>query len=613
MRKNKTKDQYQPIANYGIVGNQHTVALVGYNGAIDFMCFPRFDSPTLFASLLDPQKGGTFSIQPQLKEVDHKQQYLPDTNVLMTRFLAYEGMVEITDFMPVKEIESRCILIRKVTVIRGKVRFRMQCNPRFNYARDKHQADQKDDFQILFRSQGGEKAKVKLMSDVKMKLEEQDAIATFTLKEKETASFVLEALSEEKEEENSKEQLGAFIDKAFSDTVNYWKSWINQSEYKGKWLDMVHRSALTLKLLTSCKFGSPVAAATFGLPELLGGQRNWDYRFTWIRDAAFTMFAFIRLGYTQEAGQFMKWIRQQFEKNIHEGKELQLMYGVDGTSELKEEKLSHLAGYKHSKPVRIGNNAYQQLQLDIYGELMDSIYLYDKYGEPITYDFWADLAKQIDFVCDHWQKKDHGIWEIRSEKQEFIYSRVMCWVAVDRGVRLAEKRSFPYPYERWRKIRDEIYLDVYHNFWDEELKAFVQYKGSKVLDASVLLMPLVRFISPYDPRWQCTLKALEKDLITDSLVYRYNAEKAADGIGENEGTFSVCSFWYVECLCRGGQLEKARLFFEKMLGYGNHLGLFAEQLSLRGEHLGNFPQAFTHLGLISAAFSLNRALSRSSL
>ncbi len=604
---------YQPIANYGVVGNQHTVALISLKGSIDFMCFPRFDSPSIFASLLDKDKGGFFAITPDLEEVDYKQQFLPDTNILLTRFLSYDGMVEITDFMPVKEVESRCILIRKVTVIRGEVKFDMHCRPRFNYAMDEHKAEKKSTHEIEFFSKGKVETKVQLLSNIKLGMKDQDAYAHFTLKERESANFILEAVAEEDQGENGMDDLEAYIDQTFHETINYWKNWVDKSNYKGKWGDMVNRSALTLKLLTSCKFGSTVAAATFGLPEMVGGKRNWDYRFTWIRDAAFTMYAFIRLGYTHEAGEFMHWIRKQFDKNIDRGSELQLMYGIDGEANLKEKDLDHLEGYRCSKPVRIGNEAYNQLQLDIYGELMDSIYLYDKYGEAITYDFWSSLTKQIDYVCDNWHKKDHGIWEIRSEKQEFAYSRIMCWVAIDRGVRLAEKRSFPYPYERWRKVRDEIYLDVYHNFWDEEIKSFVQHKGAKTLDASLLLMPLVRFISPFDPRWQATLEAIERELVTDSLVYRYNAERSMDGVGGEEGTFSVCSFWYVECLCRGGQLEKARLFFEKMLGYSNHLGLFAEQVGLRGEQLGNFPPAFTPLGLISAAFALNRSLRGSDL
>ncbi|MBL3658071.1 glycoside hydrolase family 15 protein [Fulvivirga sediminis] len=604
---NKEQSDYNPIANYGVIGNQNTIALVGMDGAIDFMCFPRFDSPSIFASILDKKKGGSFQIIPDLKEVDYKQQYLPETNVLVTRFLAYEGMVEITDFMPVKSQEGSCELIRKVTVIRGKVAFKMKCEPRFEYAKERGKAIAKDDKQVFFED-GDQAEFIRLVSDIPLKASEHDAWAEFELEEKESACFVLEAVHNEDETDEFGADLNDRVHRLFIETVNYWKSWVGKSKYQGKWLDMVQRSALTLKLLTSHKYGAPVAAATFGLPEHIGGTRNWDYRFTWIRDAAFTMYAFIRMGYTEEAGHFMDWIRHQFDENMQDGSELQLMYGVDGKAELKEMELDHLEGYMHSTPVRIGNEAYDQLQMDIYGELMDSIYLYDKYGEPVTYKFWESLKRHIEYVCDNWQVKDHGIWEIRSEKREFLYSRVMCWVAVDRAIRLAEKRSFPYPFERWRKVRDEIYTNVYEDFWNDDLKAFVQYKGADVLDASALLMPLVRFISPYDPRWQSTMEAIEEELATDSLVYRYNTEHDIDGLNSEEGTFSVCSFWYVECLCRGGQVEKARLFFEKMLSYGNHLGLYAEQIGLRGEQLGNFPQAFTHLGLISAAYAINRAI-----
>lgn len=602
----KNKDQhYLPIGNYGVIGNQHTVALVGLNGCIDYMCFPRFDSPSVFAALLDAEKGGHFLIQPQLEEQDYKQQYLPDTNVLLTRFLSYDGMVEITDYMPVKEKEHNCTLVRKVSVVRGKVDIKMNCRPRFNYARDEHETEQVSEREIVFGSTNWD---IRLLADVDMQVKDGDALAEFTLSEKETVNFVMEAVSEKGNKEDEKDNLHDYVESTFSETVNYWKNWVSKSGYKGMWRDTVHRSALTLKLLTSYHYGSTVAAATFGLPEQIGGERNWDYRFTWIRDAAFTMYAFIRLGFTYEAGEFMKWIRKQFDKNIDSDSNLQLMYSIDGESELDETRLDHLSGYQNSRPIRIGNEAYQQLQLDIYGELMDSIYLYDKYGERLTYDFWEKVTEQIDYVCENWEQADHGIWEIRSEKREFIYSRVMCWVAVDRAIRLAEKRSFPYPWERWRQVRGEIYKDIYYNFWDEDLQSFVQYKGSKTIDASVLLMPLVRFISPYDPRWQATMKAIEKELVSDTLVYRYNTVKYKDGLNGGEGTFSMCSFWYVECLARGGEVEKARLYFEKMIGYGNHLGLFAEQVGLRGEQLGNYPQAFTHLGLISAAFALNRAL-----
>jgi len=289
---------------------------------------------------------------------------------------------------------------------------------------------------------------------------------------------------------------------------------------------------------------------------------------------------------------------------------MQIMYGHDGRRVLTEETLPHFEGYRGSSPVRIGNGAYDQLQLDIYGELMDAVYLYNKYGEPISYDLWENLVRLVDWVCEHWQIPDEGIWEVRGGQQEFLYSRLMCWVAVDRAIRLADRRSFPYPFERWRTCRDQITRDILTNFWDPKRRTFLQHKGATTVDASSLLMPMVKFISPTDPRWLSTLQAIEEDLVEDSLVFRYRTGTAAgDGLVGMEGTFTMCSFWYAEVVARGGDVQKARFLFEKMLGYGNHVGLYAEELGPHGEHLGNFPQAFTHLGLISAAYAIDRKLS----
>jgi GH15 family glucan-1,4-alpha-glucosidase len=360
-------------------------------------------------------------------------------------------------------------------------------------------------------------------------------------------------------------------------------------------------------MLTSARHGSMVAAATFGLPEQIGGVRNWDYRYTWIRDASFTVYALMRLGYTDEATAFMRWIEARCAE-LKDQKPLQLMYGVNGRHDLQETELLHFEGYRKSRPVRVGNDAHDQLQLDIYGELMDSVYIYNKF-EPISYDFWLNLTRLIDWVGKNWQRADEGIWEVRGGAHEFLYSRVMCWVAIDRGIRLAQKRSFPAPLSRWMRTRDRIYRDVYETFWDRRLKTFVQYKGSKAVDASALLMPLVKFIGPNDPRWRSTLKTINDNLVEDSLVYRYNIMKGADtGFPGGEGTFSMCSFWNVECLARAGDLKMARFHFEKTLGYANHLGLYSEELGLAGQQLGNFPQAFTHLALISAAYYLDRKL-----
>jgi GH15 family glucan-1,4-alpha-glucosidase len=596
---------YEPIENYGIIGDLGTVALVGLNGSIDFMCFPDFDSPSIFAALLDAEKGGFFCIRPQFSQMRTKQLYLPDTNVLLTRFLSTDGVGEITDFMPLdgKPNDERK-LMRRVTTVRGEVRYSLQCRPRFNYGRDPHKATQEGENAICFSSGGQTKISLRLRSSIPIRLTENDAVMEFTLAANQTADFILEDASTAMAEEASP---GAFVTQSLFHTVNYWKEWISHSVYKGKWMETVNRSALVLKLLTSSQYGSIIAAPTFGLPEHIGGERNWDYRYTWIRDASFTVYSFLRLGYAKEAGEFMGWI-EKICRDIGENDRLGIMYSINGSEQLKEYELDNLEGYMQSSPVRVGNDAYSQLQLDIYGELMDAVYLYNKHAEPISYDFWKDLEKQMDWLANNWNQPDDSIWEVRGGKNNFLYSRLSCWVALDRAMKIAEARSFPRN-GNWRSERDKIYDSIYHDFWDEEKKAFMQYPGASTVDASSLLMPLFRFISPKDPRWLSTLDRIEKELVTDSLVYRYRPEVASpDGLISHEGTFSMCTFWYVECLSRAGQLEKARFYFEKMLGYANHLGLYSEQLGFEGQHLGNFPQAFTHLGLISAAHNLNKQL-----
>ena len=599
--------RYQPIENYGIIGDLNTVALVGLDGSIDFMCFPNFDSPTIFGSLLDADKGGKFQIVPAFAEMKTKQLYLPDTNVLLTRFLSKEGVGEITDFMPVEELYAGKELIRRVTTVRGEVHYKLLCAPRFDYARSPHTVEVKSAHEIIFQCGAEEKTTLRFISSVPLQIKGTDAIAEFTLSTNETADFLLEHIDRDHPEEKS---LKEFVTESLFKTVNYWKDWISQSNYRGRWLEIVNRSALVLKLLTSYQYGSIVAAPTFSIPESIGFKRNWDYRFTWIRDASFTVYALLKLGYTKEAGAFMNWV-EKLCRDIKDHGRLGIMYSIDGNRQLEEKILDHLEGYKASKPVRIGNDAYRQLQLDIYGELMDSVYLFNKYGEPISYDFWKDLEKQINWLTENWNQPDEGIWEVRGGQKKFLYSRLMCWVALDRAIKIAEGRSFPLN-KNWQTERDKIYNSIYDEYWNKEHKAFMQYPGAVTVDASSLLMPLVRFISPKDPRWLSTLDRIEKELVADSLVYRYRPELAApDGFSSHEGTFSMCTFWYVECLSRAGQLEKARFYFEKMLGYANHLGLYSEQLGFEGEHLGNFPQAFTHLGLISAAYNLNMQLNDS--
>ena len=595
---------YQPIENYGIIGDLHTVALVGMDGSVDFMCFPRFDSPSIFLRLLDHEKGGYFSLAPVLDDAHHKQLYIPDTNILLSRFLSGQGVAEISDFMPIEATTQSHNLIRRAKTVRGEIKYRVVCKPAFDYARAMHKIDIREN-EVIFTSNGDDGTVLRLRTSVPLHKEDGAAVGEFTLSDGETASFILENAEESIKDSSTPD----YVSNSFKNTVNYWRNWVGKSNYKGRWREMVNRSALLLKLLTSWHHGPILAAPTFGLPELIGGERNWDYRFTWIRDASFTIYAFIRLGYTEEAGAFMQWIEERCKEIAPDGT-LQTVYGLDGGHDLKESELPHLNGYQASKPVRIGNAASSQLQLDIYGELMDSVYLYDKYGKPISHDLWQNLVKLVNWLCDHWEQPDNGIWEVRSGQQHFLYSRLMSWVAVDRAIRLARKRSFPAPHERWMKMRDTIYNDIFDNFWDDKLGAFVQYRGSKELDAASLLMPMVRFISPTDRRWLSHLSAIEKELVFDSLVYRYKIEdESTDGLKGEEGTFNMCSFWFVECLSRAGELQKARLYFEKMLGYANHLGLYAEETGPRGEHLGNFPQAFTHLALISAAYDIDRRLS----
>src|SRR5437870_4813931 len=595
---------FEPIENYGVIGNMRSIALVGVNGSIDFLCYPNFDSPSVFAALLDDERGGCFQIQPQLKEKRVRQLYLPDTNILITRFLANEGVAELTDYMPIgTDEEQPNEIIRTLAVIRGKVHFKMRCQPRFNYALCGYGAEISDRC-VVFSPADNACPPMALYSTVLLQQERQDAVAEFSLRAGETASFVFGGCRPQGEQP----EMG-LISQRFHETARFWKSWIAKSKYKGRWREMVNRSALMLKLLISREHGSLIAAPTFSLPEEIGGVRNWDYRFTWLRDATFTLYALIRLGFVEEAEAFIDWLKGRLGDDAERGP-LQVMYGIDGRQKLDELTLDHLQGYQHSKPVRIGNAAYQQLQLDIYGEMMDSIYLANKYGDPISYAGWQEVQRMLEWLGKNWQRPDQGIWEVRGGAREFLHSRLMCWVAFDRALRLAQKRSLPGPFDAWLRTRDAIRKDIFTNFWNDELKSFVQSKGSKDLDASVLLMPLMRFISPVDPMWRSTMKAIETRLVEDTLVRRYEAERThVDGIPGGEGCFTACSFWYIECLARAGELEKAQLLFEKLLGYANHLGLYSEQIGPSGQHLGNFPQAFTHLALISAATYLDRVLS----
>jgi GH15 family glucan-1,4-alpha-glucosidase len=601
---------YLPIENYGVIGDMRSVALVGKNGSIDWCCLPSFDSPSIFAALLDDRKGGFWSLAPTV-ECAVRQMYLPDTNVLMTRFFADQGMAEVIDFMPIgreaggeTQQESRQI-VRMAKSIRGSIPFRMECRPAFDYARQTHELHLDHERRgAIFAAQHQQFV---LKGDRPLEPRGGAAVAEFQLEGGEEATFALR----HRDGTADLQLAGEGIDGCalLHETVRFWRDWSRRSRYHGRWREMVNRSALLLKLLTYLPTGAIVAAPTTSLPESIGGVRNWDYRYTWVRDAAFTVYSLMRLGYTEEAGAFANFMQQRAREESPDNGPLNVMYGIDGRHDLVEEELPHLDGYRGSKPVRIGNAAYGHLQLDIYGELMDSLYLYDKHGAPLSYEMWRTVERLLDWVAKNWEQPDQSIWEVRGPRRNFTYSKLQCWVALDRGVRLARKRSFPTEGESWRRERNRIYRAIMQEGWSEKEGAFTQSFGSDALDASTLMMPLMLFVSPNDPRMTATIARIRKELAADSLVHRYEIGKAArDGLPGTEGFFSICSFWLVEAMARAGQIEAAQLLFEKLLSYANHLGLFSEEISGKGELLGNFPQALTHLGLISAAHNLDRLL-----
>jgi GH15 family glucan-1,4-alpha-glucosidase len=610
---------YQPIEHYGIIGNMRTVALVGMNGSIDWYSYPHFDSPSIFGAILDDTRGGHFQICASSGQVRHKQFYWPSTNILVTRFLLVDGIAEVEDFMPVGLADDspwNGYLCRRVHCVKGSVRMLLSCRPAFDYGRQSHEVVL-DGNGASFRSSG---LTFNLSSGVSLKQDGTGGVAAdFTLEEGQSEVFLLKGHGSKTSiqvecapcEEEAKE--------LFETTIRYWHTWLSSCNYQGRWREQVERSALVLKLLTFEPTGAIVAAPTTSLPEVVGGIRNWDYRYTWLRDAAFTVYGFLRIGFREEAAGFINWVEKYASKNLQPNKAFPVMFTVHGEITIPEETLERWEGYQGSRPVRIGNAAASQIQFDVYGELMDAFYLYNKYVSPISYDTWVKVRGRLDWICENWQLPDAGLWEMRNREEHFVFSKVMNWVALDRGIRLAGKRALPANRAKWIEERDRIYEEVMTKGWSEKRKAFTQFYGSEDLDASLLIMPLVFFMAPNDPRMLSTIDAILKSpsqggLVSDSLVYRYPPHPRIDGLPGEEGTFNMCSFWLVEALTRASEtipdkLEQAKLLFERMLGYANHLGLYAEQIGSQGEALGNFPQAFTHLALISAAFNLDRRVS----
>jgi GH15 family glucan-1,4-alpha-glucosidase len=605
---------YQPIEDYGIIGNMKTVALVSKQGSIDWYCYPHFDSPSVFGSILDDRRGGYFKIQPFGINADYKQFYWPDTNILVTRFYSEAGIVEIEDFMPILRTDrayEHHQIIRRVRCVRGQMGLELDCSPAFDYGRSEHEVTI-EKHGVGFRTP---ELSLALETEVPLERGESRILARFILKEGETQTFRLRQIK--RGDPCSQGLTHEEAQREFKETVEYWRRWLGQCTYQGRWRENVQRSALALKLLTFKPTGAIIAAATCSLPETMGGGRNWDYRYAWLRDAAFTVYGFLRIGFTEEAMAFMEWVEQRCrERQPHEP--LRIMYSVSGSKDIPEIELPHWEGYRGSRPVRVGNDASHQLQLDIYGEVMDAVYLYNKHVVPIGYDFWKRLREVMHWLEKNWNQPDEGIWETRGGRKHFTYSKLMCWVAFDRAIRLSEKRSFPAPWHEWRQTRDKIYEEIMARSWCERRQSFVQSYDSENLDAANLIMPLVFFLSPNDPRLLSTIEAFNRSpsqggLVSDGLIYRYNADHFEDGLQGQEGTFNMCTFWLVEALTRAAKrdpyrLDQARLLFERMLGYGNHLGLYAEQTGPNGKMLGNFPQAFTHLALISSAVNLDLAL-----
>jgi GH15 family glucan-1,4-alpha-glucosidase len=595
---------YPLISDHGLIGDLQTSALVTKDGTIDFFCAPRFDSPSIFASLLDARKGGRFQITPTRGDRTTSQIYFPQSACLITRFMTNAGIGELVDFMPVddpKSVTDNHKIVRVVRCLRGEMPFRLECEPRFDFARQRHKLSLTREGAVFHAN--GQAVVLHGAAGVE-RSGDGDVRLDFTLKSGEVRGFMLETAARGEPQTVSRREAISLFD----ETVRYWRDWLAKCTYQGRWREIVHRSAMSLKLMTYAPTGALVASPTVGLPEQVGGERNWDYRYTWIRDASASVYALLGLGYVDEAKAFLEWVSRRVSEQAGEGSgPLKIMYRVDGSSDLVEETLEHFEGYKGSRPVRIGNGAADQLQLDIYGEVMDAVALAEPF-EPIGYQDWLQLTRVVDWLCENWNQPDEGVWETRGGREDFTYGRVMSWVALDRAIRMAGERGRPGDVQRWIGTRDAISQQVMEKCWNRSRRAFTQHPGTAVLDASNLMMPLVGFVAPKDPLWLSTLDAMNDELVTDSLVYRYNPSASPDGLRGSEGTFSLCSFFYVGALTRAGRLDEAQYAFEKMLTYANHLGLYSEEIDPTGRQVGNFPQAFTHLALVHAAIDLDAAL-----
>jgi GH15 family glucan-1,4-alpha-glucosidase len=601
------------IADHGLIGDLQTAALVSTDGTIDWFCCPRFDSPSVFGALLDEHRGGHLSTHPAGSTYEAKQMYYPDSAALITRFYTEDGVGEVVDFMPPlgRTVTDNHRLVRMMRCVRGRMTFDVEMAPRFDYGRATHHTEvtehgvvfTSDDLTLTVHA-------VREPDDehlAEARVVDGDVHLSVPLVAGQVRGLVLESAADGP----PRDIRVAEFTRMFDDTVAFWRSWLARSTYTGRWREMVERSAITLKLMTYAPSGGLVAAPTMGLPEQVGGERNWDYRYTWVRDASFSVYALLGLGFVEEAEQFGFWLGDRIREQAGaKTGPLNIMYRVDGSSDLTEEVLDHWSGYRGSSPVRVGNGAADQLQLDIYGEALDSLFFADQAGLQVPSRGWSAVRGVLDWLADNWDQPEEGIWETRGGRQPFTYGRLMCWVALDRGIRIATAHGKPAAVERWVTERDAIYEQIMAQGWDPGRRAFVQHYNTNVLDSSLLRMATVGFIAPRDPQWLSTLDEMDEELVTDSLVYRYDPAASPDGLAGSEGTFSLCTFTYVTALAQAGRVDEARQAFEKMLTYANHLGLYSEEIALTGEQIGNFPQAFTHLALIDAAITLDAALNR---
>jgi GH15 family glucan-1,4-alpha-glucosidase len=612
------RTSYPPIANYGFLSDCHTTALVAPGGAVEWMCLPRLDSPSVFAAVLD-RDAGSFRFAPADVQVPAARRYIPGTMVLETTWMTRTGWCVVRDALvigpwrheqvhqsthrrPPEDFDADHMLVRIVKCVQGSVEINMLCEPVMDYGSKSPTWDWVADsyHRAVATAKGVDDLELHLATDLRVGFEGRRCEARTTLKEEQT-SFVALCWGADHEVPMDVEDAGKRIDQ----TKDYWREWLDHGEFPDHpWRLYLQRSALTLKGLTYQPTGAIAAAATTSLPETPGGERNWDYRCTWIRDSTFALWGLYTLGFDYEANDFFHFMADACG---YGERPLQIMYGVGGEAKLPERKLDHLHGYEGARPVRVGNAAYRQEQHDVWGAALDSVWLHTKSRDYLAEGIWPMLSKQVETALEKWREPDRGIWEVRGKPRHFTSSKLMCWVAADRGARLARLREDGGVAERWQAAADDIHADICKNALDER-GVFVQHYDTKALDASNLLMPLVRFLPPQDERMVNTVHAIARELTEHGLVLRYRTEETDDGLKGEEGTFLICSFWLVSALVEIGELRRARDLCERLLGYSSPLRLYAEELDHKsGRHLGNFPQAFTHLALINAVMHVIRA------